>query len=204
MRPAAAAQSPRAVEAAALVSAALQRYGSAATYRLDFEQESYWALADSSTTARGTLTYKRPGRVSVRYDDGGRIVVTSDSLHVYAPTAGQFFASPVDSSDVAIDPARLLRAFTPDGAAPFAPVDPLSDGSRVVSLVPRSSHGEPARLEVTIDPGDATLSRIMAVSSSGDRTTYWIKSSSFGVSVADSEFVLRRPPGSQLLPGSPF
>lgn len=202
--PAAGALSARTAEARELVSAALTLYESARTYRLDFVQENYWALADSTSVTGGTLVYERPGKMSLTYDDGSRIVVAGDSMHVYAAQTAQFFVVEVDSSDVAIDPPRLLRAYAPDPISPFAAGEPLSNGSRVVNLRPQASFSEPARVEVTIDAASGTVTKIAAVSSSGDRTTYAIRASRFGVDVSADEFVLHRPTNAALVKGSPF
>lgn len=198
------ALSTRTAEASAVVASALRRYESSRTYRIDFVQENYWALADTTSVVAGTLTYERPGRLSLAYADGSRIVVADDSMRVYAAPTAQFFAVEVDSSDVAIDPPRLLRAYAPDPARPFAAGEPLQDGSRVVNLRPQASFGEPERVEVTIDPSTGTVTRIAALSSSGDRTTYSLRASRFGVDVSDDEFILRRPANTTLIKGSPF
>lgn len=198
------AQSPRVAEARGVVERALGRYESARTYRIDFTQESYWALADSTTVASGTLFYERPGRMSLTYGDGSRIVVQGDSMRVYTAQTSQFFVVEIDSTDVAIDPPRLLRAYAPDRSVPFAAGEPLPDGSRVINLKPQQSFGEPTRVEVTIDPVSGEVTRIAAVSSSGDRMTYAIRASSFGVNVPEDEFVLRRPTSATLVKGSPF
>lgn len=202
--PGAGVLSARMAEARDVVSAALLRYDSARTYRLDFVQENYWALADSTSVVNGTLLYERPGKMSLTYGDGSRIVVAGDSMRVYAAQTAQFFVVEVDSSDVAIDPPRLLRAYAPDPISPFAAREPLSDGSRVVNLKPQASFSEPTRVEVTIDPGSGTVTKIAALSSSGDRMTYSIRASRFGVDVSEDEFVLRRPSDATLVKGSPF
>jgi outer membrane lipoprotein carrier protein len=191
-------------EARRVISEALLRYESARTYRLDFAQENYWALADSTTVVNGTLFYERPGRMSLTYDDGSRVVVAGDSMRVYVAQTAQFFVVEVDSSDVAIDPPRLLRAYAPDPISPLAAGEPLSDGSRVVNLRPQASFGEPSLVEVTIDPASGTVTRIAALSSSGDRTTYSIRASRFGVDIPDNRFVLLRPADATLVKGSPF
>jgi outer membrane lipoprotein-sorting protein len=202
--PGAGAPSARVAEARGVVAAAIKRYESARTYRLDFVQENYWALADSTSVARGTLIYERPARMSLSYEDGSRIVVAGDSMRVYTAQTAQFFVVEVDSSDVAIDPPRLLRAYAPDPISPFAAGDPRPDGSRMINLRPQASFNEPARIEVTIDPASGTVTRIAAMSSSGDRMTYSIRASRFGLDVSDSEFVLHRPTNATLVKGSPF
>lgn len=201
---AAAEPSAALAEARGVVRAALARYEAARSYRLDFEQETFWALADSTTVVRGTLVYRRPGSVAVRYEDGSRIVVTGDSMRLYTAQTAQFFVGGIDSSDVALDPPRLLRAYEPDPRFPFAEADRRTDGLRVVNLKPGPLYGEPARVLATIDAGTDALTQLTAVATSGDRTTYRILASRFDVNVSDGDFVLRRPPGATLMKGSPF
>ena len=202
--PGSGASPARRAEARAVITAALERYESARTYRLDFMQENYWALADSTTVVSGTLLYARPGRMSLEYADGSRIVVAGDSMRVYSAQTAQFFVVEIDSSDVAVDPPRLLRAYAPDPISPFAAGEPLPDGSRVINLKPQESFSEPASVEVTIDPATGAVTRIAALSSSGDRTTYTVRASRFGVEVPDDKFVLRRPANATMVKGSPF
>jgi outer membrane lipoprotein-sorting protein len=185
------------------VHAALSRYESAAAYRLDFVQETYWALADSTVTVRGTLHYRRPGAIAIAYDDGSRIVVAGDSMRVYAAQTNQFFVVEVDSTDVAVDPPRLLRAYEADPERPFADSDPLPGGVRVVNLRPGGPYAEPARIEVAVDAAGDVVS-ITAVSASGDRTAYRILASRFGVEAPEGTFTLRCPPGATPVRGSPF
>jgi outer membrane lipoprotein-sorting protein len=188
-------------EASGLLDRVIGRYENASSYVIDFEEDLFWALADTHQVARGELAVERPSLVSVRYDDGGRIVVTAESLRVFVPATNQFFSAPVDSSDVVIDPARLLRQYVPD---PSAPVPSGGSGVPVVvALEPRSSGASLGRLLVTIDPEGLVVTQIVASSPTGDRTTYRIGRTRFDVAVPPGDFVLRRPPGAELIRGAP-
>jgi len=190
-------------EARAVVRGALARYEAAASYSLDFVQETYWALADSTVTVRGTLYYRKPGTIAIAYDDGSRIVVAGDSMRVYTAQTNQFFVVGVDSSDVAVDPPSLLRAYEPDPKRPFAESDPLPGGVRVVNLRPGGPYAEPARVEVAVD-ASGNVDSIMAVSASGDRTVYRVLASRFGAQAPEGTFTLRCPRGATPVRGSPF
>jgi hypothetical protein len=127
-------------QAVRLVQEIVERYERARSCRLEFEQSNYWALADSTGRTNGVLLLERPSRVSVRYGDGGRIVVRGDTVRVYVPSTRQLFIAPMDSSDVVIDPARLLKSYRPDTDRPFLPPTPGVDSSntRRLNLVPRA------------------------------------------------------------------
>jgi len=191
-------------EAAALAERTALKYEGSESYRVEFSQESYWSLADSLVVSSGVLLADPPSRVSVEYEDGGRIVSRGDSIWVYVPQTNQFFSSPVDSSDVTLDLAALLRRYRPSSDAPFADAPA---GARTIQLRPSGGLAEPVRLLVTVNEAGGTVTAITAYSTSGDRTTYELLDTRFNVPVPDGAFNARRPPGAELvrgqLPGAP-
>lgn len=198
--PASAQDEDAAARAGRLVESAIARYEASAGYELEFVQEAYWALADSTQTTRGTLAVSNPSRVSIRYANGGRIVVDADSLWVYVPDTNQFFRSALDPADVVADPARMLRQYSLDKDAPL--VD-RGDGLSVVRLRPREAGREPRILTVDIEAATGLVAAITARTSTGDRTSYRILNTRFDVEFRSDEFRLRRPPGSELIEGGP-
>ncbi len=195
--------SPELDEARSLVASVIERYERARSYEIEFTQENYWALADTSYTIDGVLLLERPNRLSVSYDDGGRIVVDDDSLQVYVPATNQFFASSIDSSDIMLDPARLLRQFAPDSGRPFE--RPEEAGNlRTLNLRPRKTFIEPARVQVTIDTTTRAVVLLVAHATSGDRTTYRMRTTRYDVPTPDSEFELEVPAGAEQMSGSTF
>jgi outer membrane lipoprotein-sorting protein len=198
-----ASASPEVEEARALVASVIDRYESSRSYEIEFTQENFWALADTTHAIEGVLLLERPDRLSVTYDDGGRIVVDGDSLRVFVPATNQFFTSSIDSSDVMLDPARLLRQFTPDTERPFEPLDGAG-GLRALNLRPLKSFVEPAHVQVTIDTARRVVVRLVARTTTGDRTTYRMRATRYDVPTPDSEFELKLPAGAERMTGSPF
>lgn len=181
-----------------LIGATIERYEAAETYQLEFTQESYWALADSTQSTRGVLSVINPSQFSIRYENGGRIVVNAESLWVYIPETQQFFSGPVDSSDVAVDPARLLRQYVPD---PEIPSRELDAGTMTIALRPRTGGREPSRLTVEIGRQSGLVESISARTSTGDVTRYSIHSTRFDLPVAPGDFLLARPSGAEAIEG---
>ena len=197
--------SPELAEAQALVDRVVDRYEGARSYRIEFTQESYWALADTSLFADGVLFLERPDRISVSYSDGGRIVVDGDSMRVFVAMTNQFFVTTIESADVMLDPAVLLREFHPDRLAPVADdADDRTAGTRTVSMRPSVSFTEPARILATIDPRSHSIVNIVAFSTAGDRTAYRMHACHFDVPAPDGAFVLPKPEGAELITDSPF
>jgi outer membrane lipoprotein-sorting protein len=188
------------VQAAGLVSEIVDRYERARSCRLEFEQSNYWALADSTYTTGGTLLLERPNKVSVRYADGSRIVVREDSVRVYVPSTRQLFIAPVDSSDVAIDPARLLKSYRPDTEQPFLPIGQgESTDLRRLNLKPRTAGLEPTRLEALVDARRSLVQKLTVMWSTGDSVVYNVRETRFDVQIDKDEFVIHRPPGVKLV-----
>jgi outer membrane lipoprotein-sorting protein len=187
-----------------LIASAVARYANASAYEIDFAQESYWALADSTQLTTGTLAVVPPRSISIRYDDGGRIVADGDSLRVYVPATNQFFSARMDSTDLLFDPVRLLSAYAPDADDPFGRNGRKGGGRTVVTLRPGAAAVEPVRLDVEIDAATGLLSGLVAYSSGGDRTRYTIHDTRLNARIPDSTFKLSPPEGADILRGSPY
>jgi outer membrane lipoprotein-sorting protein len=205
----ASAEEPAGAVAAAesLIASAVAVYESAGDYEIDFTQESYWALADSTQVTEGTLSVAPPRRMAIRYEDGGRIVVNGESLRVYVPATNQFFATRLDSTDVLFDPVRMLSSYEPDAREPFVRLGSDAGekaGRRVVRLRPRPPTVEPVRLDVEIDRFTDTVRALAARSSAGDRTRYLVRQTRLGARIPDSAFRLTPPPGAEIVRGTPF
>ena len=170
-------------------------------YRLHFIQENYWSLADSTFATGATLTVSPPRQLSLRYDDGGRVVAAAGTLRVYIPQTKQFFVSQIDSADLTIDPASILMMYD---LHPTEPVIGSDESALSVRLVPSNRYMDPVRVDVTIDRARHTVTRLTAHSSSGDRSTYVIQRTELGVSVPEGEFRLDPPPGASIQGGSPY
>ncbi len=185
-------------DALALAQRVAHRYESSSSYRIEFVQESYWALADTTVVSRGELLAKPPSLFAINYEDGGEVVANGESLWVYVPQTNQFFSSAVDTVDVALDPAGILRAYKPDRDHPFMD---SAEGERTVQLRPSGSIPEPSRLTISINEARSTVTKIAAYATSGDRTTYRMTATTFDVALPEDAFEARRPAGSQAVRG---
>jgi outer membrane lipoprotein-sorting protein len=195
-----------------LIERLIERYESERSYSIDFRQESYWALADTSMLSEGTLLLERPAKLSVRYDDGSTIVSNGDTLWVYMAQTNQYFTTDIGADDTVIDPPRVLRQYVPDPDAPYAGPDHIADSSGAVPtasavteaalfLIPADSAGEPSRLQVTLDPSRSLVTGMTAHTRSGDYTRYEITDTRFGVDTRHSDFVFEVPPGAERVGG---
>ncbi|MFH1690157.1 MAG: outer membrane lipoprotein carrier protein LolA [Candidatus Eisenbacteria bacterium] len=197
-----------------LIASVIERYESERSYRISFSQESYWALADTTISSTGVLLLERPSMLSVRYGDGSTIASNGDTLRVYMSQTNQYFVTHVGPDDTVIDPPRVLRAFIPDPNGPFlgptaVEVDAPAGGGEPVerivkatlSLIPADGTGEPARLEVTVDPSRSIVTGMVAHTRSGDFTRYRISETQFGVDTTPADFVIDIPPEAERIGG---
>jgi outer membrane lipoprotein-sorting protein len=192
-----------------LIEDTVARYDAARSYSMSFRQITYWSLADTTYTTSGVLVFEQPSLLSIRYDDGSRIAADSESLWVYVAQTNQYLATSVDSSDVVLDPPRLLQQFVPDPQGRF-PIPTLAKPEQTpaneapavaLSLRPRDGSGEPAAVDVYLDEKTGLIEQLVAHSRSGDYTRYVITETTFNVAVTPSEFSLRKPPGAESLSG---
>jgi len=187
-------------DAASIIECTLERYRSAESHRIEFLQESYWALADTTYVTSGVLFLERPSSVAVRYADGGGVVSNGETLRVYVAATNQFFVAAVDSSDLLLDPVRLLEAYRPD---PESPTPSPEDSAVTIAMARRRPGTEPARLEVTVDRVSCDLSEIVAIATSGDRTRYAIRKTSRNADLPSDAFRLPKPDGAETIRGFP-
>ena len=171
------------------------------SYRLTFSQENYWALADSSFVTRAVLTARPPHALSIRYDDGGRVVASGGTLRVFIPQTNQFFVSRIDSTALTVDPASILRSYS---LHPSEPVISCDATQLRVRMVPENRFMDPSRIDITIDRTRHRVVRLSAYASSGDRSTYVIESTELGSAVPDGEFLLAPPQGASVQGGAPY
>jgi len=192
-----------------LIERLIERYESESSYRILFTQESYWALADTSVQSNGVLLLERPSNLSVVYDDGSSIVSNGDTLWVYMAETNQYFATDIGADDTVIDPPRVLRQYVPDPNDPYTGPD-QTDGiesaasavtSATLFLVPAEGTGEPARLEVQVDPSRTLVTGMSAHTRSGDTTSYSISDTRFGVETDPTDFTFEAPPGAERIGG---
>lgn len=195
------AEEPSLVDIEREIDQAAAAYLDEASYRLTFSQENYWALADSVFVTRAVLTARRPHAISIRYDDGGRIVASGGTLRVYIPQTNQFFVSQIDSTGLTIDPASILRSYTLHASEPIVS---CSATRLAVRLVPDNRFMDPSRVDVTIDRIRHLVVRLAAYASSGDRSIYVIESTEIGPVIPNGEFQLAPPPGASVQSGSPY
>jgi len=195
-----------------LIDRLVERYESENSYRIAFRQESYWALADTSMHSEGVLLLQRPSHLSVRYDDGSTIVSNGDTLWVYMTQTNQYFSTDIGADDTVIDPPRVLRSFVPDPNGPYAGPEDIADPDGSVPtasavteaalfLIAADGAGEPARLEVALDPSRSLVTGMTAHTRSGDYTRYEISETRFGVATDPSDFVFEVPPGAERVGG---
>jgi len=191
-------------DAGSLAERTASLYERSSSYRIEFIQESYWALADSTIVSGGVLLAEPPTNISIEYEDGGRVVSTGDSIWVFVPQTNQFYSAAVDSADVSLDLAALLRRYSPDPSGPFGEAPP---GSRTLRLKPDDGFVEPEQLAVTIDGNTGTVTLVCARSTSGDTMTYRMIATTFDAPLPEGTFSARRPSGAELvrgqLPGAP-
>ena len=68
-------------------------------------------------------------------------------------------------------------------------------------LLPIEEAGEPARLDVKVDPSRSLVTGMIAHTRSGDCTEYSISETRFGVKVSPADFVFTKPQGAERVGG---
>lgn len=177
------------------------------TARATFEQEIVNPLTGTTMKASGEYQQRRPGKLSVKFNDpaADRIVADGRDVWLYLPstTPGQVIRSSladggtgtVDLSAQFLTSPRTRYIVTPQGTGKLG-----SRATHLYSLVPRTRAGAPfAKAVVQIDDADATIRQFTVTENSGLQRTVRLTSFRTNVPVDAKAFTFTVPAGVRVV-----
>lgn len=204
---AAPAQGP---SAAATIDRAARAFTQAGTVRATFEQTLNNPLTGNQSKSAGELTLAQPGKLSLRFSQGGdRVVADGKWLWVYLPSAapGQVLKLPASSkSSVGLDVVgdiltspRTKFDVTDGGAATI-------DGraTREVILTPKRDGQGITKAQVWVDDATSAVRQIVLTQDTGLERTWRITSWQPNAKVSKSTFTFQVPDGARVVDESQF
>lgn len=190
-----------------LLDRAVAAWARVKTVRATFEQTIVNALTGSTLTTTGEYQQRRPGRLSVRFDDPATDRIVADGRYVwfYLPSSapGQVMRSTLGSGGTGT--VDLTAQFL---TAPRSRYDVTPAGAQIVSgrathaftLVPKRADGAPFRTAtVYIDDADATVRQFAVTEANGVRRTIRLRTLRTNVPVDASAFVFTPPAGTRIV-----
>lgn len=186
-----------------------QHYNAVRDFEAEFSQTYEGGVLRTTTSERGTVSIKRPGRMRWVYTAPERKEFVSDGtrLYAYIPADKQVIVSPVPASGQATTPALflsgqgdLIRDFTPS----FMDLPGAPAGVTGLKLVPRRTDPDYEWLAIGIDPSSLQIRYLAAADRQAGRSTFTFNGMKENRGLSDKMFEFRIPRGVDVITnGSP-
>ncbi|MGE3190466.1 MAG: outer membrane lipoprotein chaperone LolA [Vicinamibacterales bacterium] len=183
------------------------RYDDIRDFQADFVQSYEGGVLRTTTTERGTVAIKRPGKMRWVYTRPEQKEFVSDGVRMYAyvPADKQVIVSP--APDAATTPALFLagkadlaRDYTPS----FTELPGPAPGLIGLKLVPRRADPEYDWLVLGVDARTLQIRQLVAMDRQGGRSTFTFTNLQENKGLADKTFEFRIPRGVDVITnGSP-
>jgi outer membrane lipoprotein carrier protein len=190
-----------------LLDRAVAAWAKVRTARATFEQTIANPLTGNTLSATGEYQQRRPGKLSVKFDNPAtdRIVADGKYVWLYLPSSvpDQVIRSPLGNSGTGTMDltAQFLTAprtrYSVTGAGVLTVSGRPSHG---YTLVPRTAGSAPFKTAtVYIDDADATIRQFIVTEQNGVQRTVRLTSFRPNVPVDDKAFVFTVPPGTRIV-----
>ena len=198
---------PRASLAAAdldaIVRKVQERYDATRDFTADVTQEMTIASLGKTTTAHGTMAFKRPGKMrwDLRQGDEQVIVADGETLWLYQPSEKQVLKAPFDAAFRATTPISFLTGVGKIAQDFDVSLDPADDkgAEMYLMLVPRRDSASVGKLRLTVarDSGEIRGAEIQDPLGNVSRLRFdHIKRN---VGLNDDQFAFQVPPGVDVI-----
>jgi outer membrane lipoprotein carrier protein len=187
----------------AIVRKVQERYDGTRDFTADVTQEMTIASLGKTTTAHGTMAFKRPGKMrwDLRQDAEQIIIADGETLWLYQPSEKQVLKAPFDAAFRATTPISFLTGVgkiaqdfdvSLDG-------DDAKDGMLYLLLVPRRDSASIGKLRLTVarDSGEIRGAEIHDPLGNVSRLTFERIKRNLGLS--DDQFAFQVPPGVDVI-----
>jgi len=193
----------RAADLDAIVRKVQERYDTTRDFTADVTQEMTIASLGKTTTAHGTMAFKRPGKMRWDLTQGDEQVIVADgeTLWLYQPKEKQVLKAPFDAAFRATTPISFLT-----GVGKIAQdFDVSADGEDekagvlYLMLVPRRDNASVGKLRLSVarDSGEIRGGEIHDPLGNVSRLRFdHIKRN---VGLGDEQFVFQVPPGVDVI-----
>jgi outer membrane lipoprotein carrier protein len=183
---------------------AVAAYQNVKSVRATFDQSLANPITGRSSSAKGELLVKRPGRISVRFTDpaGDRIVSDGKYVWIYLPSGapGQVIRTRADASegtgmDVSTELLTAPRTKFDIGDAGTATVN--SRATHIVVLTPRTARNY-SKARLWIDDKDGVVRQLELTENSGVVRTITFRTIQLNAKVSESSFKFAVPKGAKV------
>jgi outer membrane lipoprotein carrier protein len=202
------AATPACPAPATVVDKLQARYDTTKAFRADFRQNTKVAAVGEGEEARGTVAFKKPGKMRWDYvaPEGQRIVSDGRTLWIYQPADRQVVKAAFQAAFVSTTPVSFLAGVGRISDDFRAESDPrgCSAGRIYVTLVPKNTQ-DLGSLGLAVDAQTFDIVEAAVTDPIGNVTTLGFVNVERNVEIPDAEFSFAVPPGVDVIsaPGAP-
>jgi outer membrane lipoprotein carrier protein len=195
--------------AADLAQSLQRKYDTVRDFSADFVHTYQGGVLHKTTTERGHVLVKKPGKMRWDYTSPEKKTYVSDGVRVYAytPEDKQVIVSPVPKDDEAgssmlflTGKGNLIRDFTPSLVDPPKGSPANSDALKVV---PKAAQTDYQWLVLVVDKQSLALRTLVTVDEQGGQSSISFVNLKENVNPADKEFAFNIPRGVDVINQSP-
>jgi len=192
-------------EPAAVVQRLQTRYDTTKAFRADFTQLTTVAALGESEEARGTVAFKKPGKMRWDYRAPQEQLIVSDgtTLWIYQPAERQVLMAPFKAAFVSTTPVSFLAGVgrISDDFRPERDTRGCSAGRIYVKLVPKNAQ-DLGSLSFAVDPATFDIVEAAVTDPIGNVTALGFANVARNVDIPDGEFHFEVPAGVDVV-GAP-
>ena len=198
-----------AASATDLAQSLQRKYDTVRDFSADFVHTYQGGVLHKTTTERGHVLVKKPGRMRWDYTSPEKKLYISDGVRVYAytPEDKQVIVSPFPKDDEAgasilflAGKGNLIRDFTPSLVDPPKGSPANSDALKVVPKVAQTDY---EWLVLVVDKQSLALRTLVTVDEQGGQSSISFVNLKENVNPADKEFAFNIPRGVDVINQSP-
>lgn len=180
------------------------RYDSVKDFTADFSQSYRGGVLRKTTTERGSVQVKKPGRMRWTYKEPEEKLFVSDGarIYLYVPADRQVVVRPMPASSAATNPAMFLIGrgnIARDFRARYTTVPGAPAGTWSLSLTPIQPQQEYESLIMVVSAETLTLRMLVATDAQGGTSTFTFANVKENVGIPDKSFSFSVPRGVDVI-----
>ena len=187
-----------------LQQALQRRYDLVVDSSRDFTHTYEGGMLRTRLVERGTVLFKKPGRMRWDYQEPERKLFLSDGelLYSYLPEDRQVIIGRLPDQDEATTPALFLAGagnFVDDFTATFDVVQDPPPDSYVLRLTPTRTERDFQFLTLVIDARTLAIVRLISYDLQGGLSTFLFSNLQENLNLSDTPFTFEVPPGTDVI-----
>ena len=181
-----------------------RRYDLVVDSSRDFTHTYEGGMLRTRLVERGTVLFKKPGRMRWDYREPERKLFLSDGkrLYSYLPEDHEVIIGRLPDQDEATTPALFLAGagnFVDDFTAAFDVVQDPPPDSYVLRLTPTRTERDFQFLTLVIDARTLAIVRLISYDLQGGLSTFLFSNLQENLSLSDTPFTFEIPPGTDVI-----